>query len=55
MLKDLKERLATAPAAEVEAIEAGIKRTSAIIQNLFKVLKYITGKQGRTGGTNFLS
>lgn len=55
VLKDLKERFALADAAEAQALDADIKRTSAIIQNLFKVLKYITGKQGRTGGTNFLS
>jgi hypothetical protein len=44
---------ATSP--DAEELEAQVRRTQAIVQNLFKVLKRITGKQGATGGTNFLS
>jgi hypothetical protein len=40
---------------EAEALQAKIRRAQAIVQNLFKVLKRITGKQGHTGGTDFLS
>ena len=40
---------------EAEALQARIRRAQAIVQNLFKVLKRITGKQGHTGGTDFLS
>jgi hypothetical protein len=40
---------------EAEALQARITRSQAIVTNLFKVLKYITGKKGRTGGTGFLS
>jgi 3-oxoacyl-ACP reductase-like protein len=41
--------------AEAEALQGRIRRSQAIVTNLFKVLKYITGKKGRTGGTDFLS
>lgn len=40
---------------EAAALQEKMRRSQAIVQNLFKVLKRITGKQGRTGGTDFLS
>jgi hypothetical protein len=58
LLLALKEELDAIPdeASEAaEAVRARIKRSQAIVTNLFKVLKYITGKKGRTGGTDFLS
>lgn len=58
VLTDLKQRLYNAPnrqSPEARELEAQIKATSAIMQNLFKVLKYITGKKGHTGGTDFLT
>lgn len=58
VLTDLKQRLYSLDdrrSPQGQAIEAQIKTTSAIMQNLFKVLKYITGKKGHTGGTDFLT
>lgn len=54
-LGTLKERLADAAPGSSQAAElqAQIQRTQAIIQNLFRVLKHITGKKGHTGGTGF--
>lgn len=57
-LKELKGKLnalSNMHGPEAQAIEAQIRKTSMIIQNLFRVLKMITGKQGTTGGTDFLS
>jgi hypothetical protein len=48
-------QLGQTTSADAEALQAKIRRAQAIVQNLFKVLKRITGKQGRTGGTDFLS
>jgi hypothetical protein len=47
--------LASAGGEEAAALQARIRRSQAIVTNLFKVLKHITGKKGRTGGTGFLS
>jgi hypothetical protein len=58
LLFELQEQqavLADKDGAEAQALDAQIKRSQAIVTNLFKVLKYITGKKGRTGGTGFLS
>lgn len=40
---------------KVEELQARIKKAQAIVTNLFKVLKRITGAEGSTGGTDFLS
>lgn len=58
LLLTLKERLGELRDPESEegaALSVRIGRSQAIVTNLFKVLKYITGKKGRTGGTGFLS
>lgn len=58
LLFELQEQqylLGTDVGPEAEALQAQINRSQAIVTNLFKVLKYITGKKGRTGGTGFLS
>lgn len=41
--------------AKVEDLQGRIKKAQAIVTNLFKVLKRITGAEGNTGGTDFLS
>lgn len=43
------------PKEEREKLAARIARNEAIVQNLFRVLKKITGRTGATGGTGFLS
>ena len=53
-LKERLDELGTDEGEEAEALRARIQRSQAIVTNLFKVLKYITGKKGRTGGTGFL-
>jgi hypothetical protein len=58
VLTDLKQQLAQQRdrrGPEAMQLEKQIRDTSAIMQNLFKVLKYITGKKGHTGGTDFLT
>ena len=40
---------------KVEDLQARIKHAQGIVTNLFKVLKGITGAEGSTGGTDFLS
>lgn len=40
---------------DAELLQNKIRRSQAIVQNLFKVLKRITGTKGSTGGTDFLS
>ena len=40
---------------KAEELQARIKKAQAITTNLFKVLKRITGAEGSTGGTDFLS
>ena len=58
LLTDLKQRLyqqSNRRRPEAMELEQQIRSTSAIMQNLFKVLKYITGKKGHTGGTDFLT
>lgn len=54
-LKDELDSITDESGEAAEAVRARIKRSQAIVTNLFKVLKYITGKKGRTGGTDFLS
>lgn len=54
-LREQLSELGEPEGAEAEALQARITRSQAIVTNLFKVLKYITGKKGRTGGTGFLS
>lgn len=40
---------------QAEELQTRIKKAQAITTNLFKVLKRITGAEGSTGGTDFLS
>lgn len=55
LLKEMQARRAAAMDAEAIAdLEARIATSQAIMQNLFKVLKHLTGKTGKTGGTNYL-
>lgn len=59
VLFEMQERLRregqTMPAAAREKLESRVARNEAIVQNLFRVLKKITGRTGATGGTGFLS
>ncbi|MGD6630634.1 hypothetical protein VWS50_22630, partial [Xanthomonas citri pv. citri] len=57
LLFEWKKRMASMPAGspKAEELQAKIKRAQSIVTNLFKVLKRITGTQGSTGGTDFLS
>lgn len=50
----LRKQLAGAKGEQAEKVQAQIKRAQTTVQNLFRVLKRITGKEGRTGGTDFL-
>lgn len=57
LLFEWKKRMQSMPAGspKAEELQAKIKRAQSIVTNLFKVLKRITGTQGSTGGTDFLS
>jgi hypothetical protein len=57
LLFEWRKQLQALPAGSPKALELQekIKTAQAIATNLFKVLKRITGAEGNTGGTDFLS
>ena len=57
LLFEWKNRLESMPAGspKAEELQAKIKRAQSIATNLFQVLKRITGTEGSTGGTDFLT
>ena len=57
LLFEWRKQIQALPAGhkKVEELQAKIKKAQAIVTNLFKVLKRITGAEGSTGGTDFLS
>ncbi|HEY9722488.1 MAG TPA: hypothetical protein V6D47_10755 [Oscillatoriaceae cyanobacterium] len=55
LLKELKlRREAAEDPVAIADLDTRIAGAQAIIKNLFKVLKHLTGKAGKTGGTDFL-
>ncbi len=57
LLFEWRKQIQALPAGhpKAEELQARIKKAQAITTNLFKVLKRITGAEGNTGGTDFLS
>jgi hypothetical protein len=57
LLFEYRKQLQGLPTAskKAEEIQKKIERAQTITTNLFKVLKRITGAEGSTGGTDFLS